>query len=100
MLVMIRLLKILIGCYQSDINPKCKFSLQTCSRQVNATKSTLMETLTIKCVGEDATDAADATPFCTTAASTRNKTLSTKKTTLPFVEKLLRHMDAALFCNN
>jgi hypothetical protein len=39
-------------------------------------------------VGEDATDAtdaADATALCTTVASTRNKTLATKKITLPFV---------------
>jgi hypothetical protein len=32
----------------------------------------------------DATDAADATPIYTAAASTRNKTLTIKKTPLPF----------------
>jgi hypothetical protein len=35
-------------------------------------------------MGEDATDG-DATAFCTTAASTRNKLLAATETTLPFV---------------
>jgi hypothetical protein len=41
-------------------------------------------------VGEDATDATDATAIYTAAASTRNKTLATKKTPLPFAELLLQ----------
>jgi hypothetical protein len=39
-------------------------------------------------VGEEATDA-DATAFCTTAASTRSKLLAATETTLPFAEEVV-----------
>jgi hypothetical protein len=39
-------------------------------------------------VGEDATDA-DATAFCTTAASIRSKLLAAKETTFSFVEEVV-----------
>ena len=63
MMVMIRLLEIVNGCYLSEIETQIvKFSFLTSSRDMNGTKSFNKSRGKTHGV-EDATDAADATAF-------------------------------------
>ncbi len=57
----------------------------------------LIGALAITGVGEDATDA-DATAFCTAAASFRSKLLAAKETTLPFVGVVVAIVVATARC--
>jgi hypothetical protein len=100
MMLMIQLLEIALGVINQRSIQIAKFRFKNSTHNINATKSANRSKMK-RGVGEEATDA-DATAFCSTAASTRSKTLAARDN-IAFAELLLLlllQLHAAHGCNN